>query len=120
MSGWLDICASADLRDGGEGIRFELADADGAAVAAFAVRAGGTAYAYVNRCAHLPVELDWLPGQFFDSSGLYLICATHGALYRPEDGVCVGGPCRGRSLIRLQCGEVGGRVRVLTNAGEPD
>ena len=49
--------------------------------AAFAVRFRGRVRAFLNRCGHLPVELDWEEGRFFDASGLYLICATHGALY---------------------------------------
>ncbi len=95
------ICASSALEDGGKGVRFRLtADANthtGHNVG-FVVRYDGKVYAYLNRCAHVPIELDWMEGEFFDSSGLYLMCATHGALYEPETGYCVGGPCRGRRL----------------------
>jgi nitrite reductase/ring-hydroxylating ferredoxin subunit len=55
-------------------------------------------HAYINRCAHVPIELDWLPGRFFDSSRHFLICATHGAMYAPDSGYCVQGPCRGARL----------------------
>lgn len=103
------ICASAALVDGGPGVRFEV-DVDGARISAFAVRHQGKAYAYLNRCAHVGVELDWLAGRFFDDSGLYLICATHGALYRPEDGVCVAGPCAGAGLAPLPIREQDERV----------
>ena len=91
------ICASAELLDGGDGVRFAVMQG-GREVAAFAVRFRGQVYAYINRCAHVAVELDWQPGRFFDGDGLYLICATHGALYRPESGACVAGPCRGARL----------------------
>jgi nitrite reductase/ring-hydroxylating ferredoxin subunit len=64
----------------------------------FFVRYDGVAYGYLNRCAHVPMELDWNEGQFFESSGLYLMCATHGAIYAPDTGKCVGGPCRGGRL----------------------
>jgi nitrite reductase/ring-hydroxylating ferredoxin subunit len=47
------------------------------------VRYGGVVYGYLNRCAHVPIELDWAEGEFFESSGLYLMCATHGAVMRP-------------------------------------
>jgi nitrite reductase/ring-hydroxylating ferredoxin subunit len=46
----------------------------------------------------VPVELDWQHGEFFDDSKLYLICATHGALYAPESGHCLGGRCNGKGL----------------------
>ena len=91
----------ADLVERGSGRRFEV-DAVGGNLPAFAVLYHGRIYAYVNRCAHLGVELDWLPGQFFDAAGRYLVCATHGALFRPEDGYCVDGPCRGASLAPVQ------------------
>lgn len=103
------ICASADLVDGGDGVRF-VVQRGGQGVAAFAVRYRGKVYAYINRCAHVAVELDWQPGRFFDSDGLYLICATHGALYRPESGACVEGPCRGGRLEMLPVVERDGGV----------
>ncbi|RLJ64955.1 Rieske (2Fe-2S) protein [Sulfurisoma sediminicola] len=108
------ICASDDLVDGGPGIRCEVAgDAAEAPVAAFAVRFRGRVHAYLNRCGHIPVELDWQHGQFFESGGLYLICATHGALYDPETGHCVGGRCNGRGLVPLEVSERGGSVYLL-------
>ncbi len=111
---WIDVCASEALVEGGDGVRFEWADpADGGRPsAAFVVRYDGYARAFLNRCAHLPAELDWLPGRFFDDSGLYLICATHGALYEADTGRCVAGPCNGGRLAMLRCVERDGRVRV--------
>jgi nitrite reductase/ring-hydroxylating ferredoxin subunit len=103
------ICASADLADGGDGMRFEVED-DGETLPAFVIRHGGLVYAYVNRCAHIPMELDWQPGKFFDSEGEYLICSTHGALYAPESGACRGGPCKGAGLRRLKVFEADGKV----------
>jgi len=40
-------------------------------------------------------ELDWQPGEFFDIAGVYLVCSTHGAIFEPNSGLCVAGPCRG-------------------------
>ena len=105
------ICVSSDLADGGDGVRFEL-EHKGETFPAFAIRHGGRAYAYVNRCAHIAMELDWNPGKFFDTEGEYLICSTHGALYAPDSGACRGGPCRGAGLIRLQVFESDGRVYI--------
>jgi nitrite reductase/ring-hydroxylating ferredoxin subunit len=50
--------------------------------------------ACLNRCAHIPLELDWNEGEFFDQSGLYLICSTYGATYQPDTGYCIMGQGR--------------------------
>ena len=100
----LRICASDELIEGGPGLR-RPAKYLGGDVVVFFVRYGGEAYGYLNRCAHVPMELDWVEGQFFESSGLYLMCATHGAIYAPDTGKCVGGPCRGGRLRPVQVEE---------------
>ena len=103
------ICASGELAEGGDGVRFEL-EWDGEAAPAFAIRHGGRVYAYLNRCAHIAMELDWKQGKFFDTDREYLICSTHGALYAPESGSCRGGPCRGAKLVGLSVFEADGSV----------
>jgi nitrite reductase/ring-hydroxylating ferredoxin subunit len=103
------ICASSDLVERGRGVRFPVT-AFGEDTTGFAVRHGGTAYGYLNRCAHVPIELDWNEGEFFDMSGLYLICSTHGAAYAPESGRCVAGPCRGGRLRSITLIEKDGKV----------
>lgn len=103
------ICASADLTEGGAGIRFEV-QWYGETAPAFAIRFRGQVRAYLNRCAHVPVELDWQEGAFFDADQRFLICATHGATYEPLTGVCVLGPCRGRRLVPIEIDEVGGEI----------
>jgi len=107
------ICASEELAERGDGVRFEI-DWEGKTVPAFAIRHGGHAYAYLNRCAHIELELDWKQGKFFDADGEYLICSTHSALYAPESGACRGGPCRGASLVRLDIFEADGKVCMRT------
>jgi len=106
------ICASADVQEGGDGVRFPLRTVFGDETG-FVVRYRGEVRAYVNRCAHVPVELDWQPGRFFDDSGLYLICATHGALYDPVGGHCLAGPCRGGRLPKLDVIERDGHIYLL-------
>ena len=104
----LRVCASSDLVDQGLGVRFDL----GPEQPAFAIRSEGVVHAYLNRCAHVPVELDWLPGHFLDDRGVYLVCATHGALYEPSTGACVEGPCRNQHLRKLPAVEHEGSVWV--------
>ena len=77
---------------------FALRGADGRELRIFAVRRGNGVHAYVNRCPHRGTPLDWVPDQLFDRTGRYLVCATHGALFQVEDGVCVSGPCFGDQL----------------------
>ena len=110
------ICPSGELADGGPGVRFEL----GAHAQGFAVRFLGRARAFVNRCPHAGTELDWQPGQFFEESGLYLMCSTHGALFEPGNGYCVAGPCRGASLEPLEIRERDGEVILLNHAPAND
>lgn len=91
------VCDSTALEEGGKGVRFPVT-AGGEDTTGFAIRYNGAVHAYLNRCAHVPIELDWTEGQFFESSGFYLMCSTHGAIYAPETGRCEGGPCRGGRL----------------------
>jgi len=103
------ICASEAVVEGGAGVRFTV-PRYGAEAPAFAVRFHGQVHAYLNRCGHVPVELDWQHGEFFDDSKLYLICATHGALYAPENGRCLGGRCNGKGLEKIPVFERDGNV----------
>ena len=106
------ICASGALEDGGKGVRFTV-DRNERDVPAFVVRYRGKVYGYVNECGHVPAELDWQHGEFFDYSKLYLICAIHGALYAPDTGRCLGGRCQGRGLKPLSVCEVGENIFLL-------
>lgn len=103
------ICASGDLVDAGDGVRFEVV-LEGRREPAFAVRFDGRVYSYLNRCAHMGTELDWKAGKFFDAEALLLICSTHGAVYAPDTGKCLGGPCFDGDLIRLAVEERDGKI----------
>lgn len=106
------ICAASDLAEQGRGVRFKL-ESQGQSLAAFVVRFDGQPRGFLNQCGHVPVELDWQEGEFFDDSRLYLICSTHGALYHPASGACVGGRCAGRGLIPLPVVERDGHVYLM-------
>jgi nitrite reductase/ring-hydroxylating ferredoxin subunit len=105
----IPVCESGQLEEGGKGVRFPVT-AGGDDSTGFVVRFEGVVRGYLNRCAHVPIELDWNEGEFFESSGLYLMCSTHGALYTPEDGRCAGGPCRGGRLRPIMVFERDGQV----------
>lgn len=112
MTEILPLCNSSDLTDGGEAVPFDVIYA-GQSCRAFAIRYQGEVHAYLNRCAHVPMEMDYQPNRFFDASGQWLICATHGALYQPQTGQCRGGPCRG-GLVKIDITEYDGVVHWHT------
>lgn len=70
-------------------------------VEALLVNYQGNHFAYVNRCPHVGLSMDWLDNQFFTVDGRYLMCANHGAVFEPPSGECVWGPCVGASLQSL-------------------
>lgn len=88
------LCNSGDLVNAGMAVPFDVVHA-GQTCRAFAIRYEGQVHAYLNRCAHVAMEMDWQPNRFFDDSGRWLLCSTHGAAYDPASGACRGGPCRG-------------------------
>ena len=106
------LCNSADLADSGLAVPFDVMYA-GQTCRAFAVRFEGQVQAYLNRCTHVAMEMDYQPDSFFDTEGRWLLCATHGATYAPETGECVGGPCRG-GLVKITLSETDGVVHWHT------
>jgi nitrite reductase/ring-hydroxylating ferredoxin subunit len=106
------ICKSGALRESGRGVRFEV-DYFGEPAPAFVVRKDGGVHGYLNRCAHVAMELDWQEGVFFDSAGRDLICSTHGAVYDARSGQCLGGPCNRTPLVKLRFEEREGGVYFM-------
>jgi nitrite reductase/ring-hydroxylating ferredoxin subunit len=106
------LCNSRDLADGGIAVPFDVLYA-GQTCRAFAIRYQGQAHAYLNRCTHVAMEMDWQPNRFFDDTGRWLLCGTHGAAYEPDSGACAGGPCRG-GLVRIRLTEKDGVVHWHT------
>jgi nitrite reductase/ring-hydroxylating ferredoxin subunit len=93
------IADAADIKDG-ESVKFRFTR-KGKYVDAFVARFQGRLIAFENKCRHLPLSLDYGDNQFFSRDGQHLICQTHGALYNPNSGLCVRGPCEGESLRPL-------------------
>ena len=106
-----DLCALSELTDPGSR-GFELEWGEQESVRLFVVRKDGVLAAYRNRCPHTGAPLEWLPDQFLDLENSFIECALHGALFRPEDGYCLRGPCVGASLEGLELEVVDGRVQV--------
>ena len=106
------LCPSSDLVEAGLAVPFDV-NYQGLSCWAFAIRFDGRAHAYLNRCAHVAMEMDFQPNRFFDPTGQWLICATHGALYQPASGRCISGPCR-RGLVKIDLSEQDGIVHWHT------
>lgn len=106
----LRLCASAELEEGGKAFCFDVVEW-GRPQQAFALRVDGVVSAFLNRCVHVPVQMDWQPGEFLDSERRWIICSIHGATYHPHSGACVGGPCGRGRLTALKVVEADGEVR---------
>jgi nitrite reductase/ring-hydroxylating ferredoxin subunit len=103
------LCDAAALQERGDAVLFEVLEW-GRPVPAFALRYEQQVVAYLNRCAHVPAEMDWQPGRFWDADQRFIICSVHGALYDPPNGRCLSGPCPGASLQAIRVEEQDGRV----------
>lgn len=109
----IDLCNSSDLQEGGLAVPFDIVYG-GQTCRAFAIRFEGAVHAYLNRCTHVAMEMDYQEGKFFDDSGQWLLCASHGAAYAPDSGECAGGPCRG-GLVKVALSERDGVVSWHTS-----
>ena len=111
------LCALEDIPDGASR-GFTLERCDGRGLRVFAVRRGEAVWAYVNRCPHRGTPLDWQPDDFLDRDGRHIVCATHGAVFRLEDGVCIAGPCPGEQLTPLPLERRGEALYAAADAEE--
>ena len=79
----------------------------------------GEFFAYVNRCPHIGITLDWVDNQFFTVDGRYLMCANHGATFEPATGECIWGPCLGAALQSVPLEIVGESIFARPESGDP-
>jgi len=103
------LCAAGQLAEKGNALVFDVLQYR-EPVRAFALRFEGRVVAYLNRCAHVPAEMDWQPGEFLDSGREFILCSIHGAAYDPLNGRCVAGPCGRGRLTELRVEEDAGEV----------
>lgn len=109
----IEVCPSTELRNGELARKLSVMH-NSQAASAFFVRYQGQVHGYLNRCPHMGSELDW-EGSVFTRAGDQLMCARHGATFRPDTGECTGGPCKPSTLITLKTSEEqrGGQQMVL-------
>ena len=90
------LCALSEIKDpGSRGFVFREGDK---LFVGFVVRHGAQVHGYIDRCPHAGMPLAMMPDRFLTREGDLILCSSHGALFRPADGVCVAGPCPGKSL----------------------
>lgn len=107
--GDMRLCLLEEVPDGGA----RVIDAVRTGVSIVVLRRGEHAWAYVNRCPHFSVPLDFEPGTISCYRAQVLMCAHHSALFRFEDGYCIEGPCAGATLDALTVGvDVSGWVML--------
>ena len=111
----LHLCASGDLVERGAAFVFDVLQY-GEPAHGFALRFDGRVVAYLNRCLHVPTEMDWQYGEFLDSGKEFILCSIHGAAYEPRSGHCIGGPCGRGKLTPIGAEERDGEVWWLPTA----
>jgi nitrite reductase/ring-hydroxylating ferredoxin subunit len=102
------LCALAEIAEpGARGFRFRDGDR---MFAGFVVRSEGKVLGYVDSCPHAGWALAMFDDRYFTRDGRHLLCTGHAALFRPEDGVCVSGPCVGDRLTPWPITILGGEI----------
>ena len=104
------VCSSPALPEG-QHLKFSIR-LEGREEECLLVRFCGKAYAYVNRCVHMPRPLDCEQDLVFDRSGRWLRCSMHGIVYAPETGTSLSTMCEGQQLRAVAIVEEDGEIGV--------
>lgn len=112
---WQTVCQGTELAPG-KFVEFQIEqvdpDPDTLPLTGFLFLDGPTVRAYINKCPHMGIELNWMPGRFMDTEKLFIQCSTHGALFKPGSGECIAGPCQGDALAALDVRINSGVVQI--------
>lgn len=94
--GGVRLCRVEELRDGAS--RNFVLQMRAGRFHGFVVRHGVALRGYVDRCPHMGLPLAQRLDEYLTPDGATIACSWHGALFDPDDGLCVGGPCTGSRL----------------------
>jgi len=83
------------------------------------IKQQGELRAYENRCPHQKRALNCHTEEIFDDDGDYIKCHHHGALFSPNDGQCIAGPCQGKTLKKATLGVEKGNFYIVIGEGSP-
>lgn len=106
------LCRLDELTD--PGARRFTFGADAQQFPMFLVRKGERVFAYVNSCPHVGSPLDFPPDRFLTPDKHHLRCATHGAVFTIDDGLCVAGPCPGARLSSVPIEIDAGTIKIAS------
>lgn len=102
------LCASTELAPLGK-YAFTV-EYRGERLPAVVIRYQDGVYAYLNRCVHMPKQLDCEEDDIFDASGRFLRCSMHKIHYEPTTGACQSEICAGKKLTALKVEERDGMI----------
>ena len=106
----IHLCALEDVpEDGSNGFLVKTRKGQ---FGAMVVRKADEFFVYINSCPHIGTPLDIKAGEFLNQNRSHILCTTHGALFRIEDGYCISGPCVGSNLMALHAVMEGGEVFI--------
>lgn len=108
------LCHLSDIPDGAAR---GFPGPPGSFIGLFAVRRGKQVFVYVNSCPHIGTSLNLMPDRFLSADGALIVCVTHGAEFRIEDGYCLRGPCSGDRLEAVPVRIEDGTVLIPADAG---
>ena len=91
-----------------------VVDRDGKEESLMLIRKEKNVFVYLNTCPHIGTPLDFFPGRFLSKDKDFIICSTHGALFRINDGFCISGPCAKQTLTKVSIEIIEGTVFILT------
>lgn len=104
------MCHVSDVADSGS-YGFSLGGGDWP-LRAFVVEKNGRLQGYVNACPHAGRPLNWKPNGFLTRDKSMILCTAHGALFEIQTGLCVAGPCPGKSLRTVDVRVIDNRVQA--------
>lgn len=90
------LCRLSDIPD--PGAKGFAVTHRGQRVKVFVVHRDGGVFGYVDSCPHLGVPLALDEDAYLDLDKSHILCANHAARFHIDSGLCVWGPCAGRSL----------------------
>ena len=102
------LCSLAELDETGSR-GFSVGEGDWP-LRGFLVKTPKGVAAYVNYCPHAGHPLNFKPNRFLTPDGNLILCGSHGALFTRDDGLCIAGPCPGKSLTPIAVEIIGAYV----------
>jgi nitrite reductase/ring-hydroxylating ferredoxin subunit len=110
------LCTLAELGD--DGCRGFTLGAGDWPLRGLVLRSPAGPRAFVNHCPHAGHRLDLRPHRFLTPDGSLIVCASHGALFEREGGLCIAGPCAGQRLTPVPL-RVEGDYVLLADEADP-